>query len=299
MIAGTSIVPFDQPSDLSAKVDERAAMSNMRPESITPPTVHDQQDRWPRAESEEDIRRNLARVHARMAAACRRVGRDPTTVRLLPVSKTVDETRLRLAYAAGCRLFGENKVQEAYRKWTAMADLADLRWSVIGHLQTNKAKLVARFAPEFQALDSLRVAEALDRRLQIEGRSLDVLVQVNTSGESSKYGLPRDEVAGFLQALPAYSSLRVRGLMTLALLSTNVMRVRQCFRRLRELRDRLRQEARDGIELDELSMGMSGDYDLAIEEGATIVRVGQAIFGARSVPDTHYWPTTGDEEPRS
>jgi pyridoxal phosphate enzyme (YggS family) len=170
---------------------------------------------------------------------------------------------------------------------------------VIGHLQTNKAKLVARFAAEFQALDSLHVAEALERRLQVEGRALDVLVQVNTSGESSKYGLPPQEVAAFLQALPAFSALRVRGFMTLALLSADAAQVRQCFVRLRELRDRLRQEAPDGIGLDELSMGMSGDYEIAIEEGATIVRVGQAIYGARSTPDAHYWPTAGNEEPRS
>ena len=263
------------------------------------PTLRDQHGRWPEAESVEDFRRNLAAVQAGIAAACRRVGRDPAGVCVLPVSKTVDEERIRLSYAAGCRLLGENKVQEAYRKWNAMADLADLRWSVIGHLQTNKAKLVARFAAEFQALDSLHVAEALERRLQVEGRALDVLVQVNTSGESSKYGLPPQEVAAFLQALPAFSALRVRGFMTLALLSADAAQVRQCFVRLRELRDRLRQEAPDGIGLDELSMGMSGDYEIAIEEGATIVRVGQAIYGARSTPDAHYWPTAGNEEPRS
>lgn len=211
----------------------------------------------------------------------------------------MDEARIRMSYAAGCRLLGENKVQEASRKWEAMADLADLRWSVIGHLQTNKAKLVARFAAEFQALDSLRVAEALERRLQAEGRALDVLVQVNTSGESSKYGLSPDEVAAFLRALPMFSALRVRGFMTLALLSADAVRVRQCFVRLRELRDRLRHDAPDGIELDELSMGMSGDYEIAIEEGATIVRVGQAIYGARSTPDAHYWPRAGEKEPRS
>lgn len=136
-----------------------------------------------------DFEHNLAAVRARMAAACQRAGRDPAGVRLLPVSKTVDEARIRMSYAAGCRELGENKVQEAYRKWEAMADLADLRWSVIGHLQTNKAKLVARFAAEFQALDSVRLAEALERRLQAEGRALDVYVQVNTSGEASKYGL--------------------------------------------------------------------------------------------------------------
>src|SRR5690606_17559929 len=109
-----------------------------------------------------------------------------------------------MAYDAGCRYFGENKPQEAYRKWEAMQDLTDLQWSVIGHLQTNKARLVARFATEFQALDSLRVAEALERRLQAEGRSLNVLVQVNTSGEASKYGLAPEDVPAFMRELPTF-----------------------------------------------------------------------------------------------
>ncbi|HET7267792.1 MAG TPA: YggS family pyridoxal phosphate-dependent enzyme [Oleiagrimonas sp.] len=242
----------------------------------------------------EDFRRNLAAVHARIDDACQRVGRDLAGVRLLPVSKTKPEANLRLAYAAGCRMLGENKPQEACRKWEAMKDLVDLRWSVIGHLQTNKAKLVARFATEFQALDSLRVAEALERRLQIEGRGLDVFVQINTSGEVSKYGLSPDSAAALLRELTAFSALRVRGLMTLALFSAEAERVRECFVLLRRLRDRLRQDAPDGIELDELSMGMSGDYEIAVEEGATVVRVGQAIFGARPLPDSHYWPSSGD-----
>ncbi|GLS06352.1 YggS family pyridoxal phosphate enzyme [Chitiniphilus shinanonensis] len=246
---------------------------------------------YPTATSLDDLRHNLDAVRGRIAAACGRVGRDPAGVRLLPVSKTVDEARLCLAYAAGCRELGENKVQEAQRKAEALADLPDLRWSVIGHLQTNKARLVARFASEFQALDSLRLAEALDRRLQAEGRALDVLVQVNTSGEASKYGLHPDEVPAFLHVLPTFSALRVRGLMTLALLSGDPAWVRQCFARLRTLRDRLRQDAAPGIALDELSMGMSGDFEIAVEEGATVVRVGQAIFGARALPDSHYWPT--------
>lgn len=252
---------------------------------------HDRHGLYPKAESVADFQLHLAAVHARIADACRRVGRDPASVRLLPVSKTMDEASIRLAYAAGLRFLGENKVQEAHRKWEAMSDLADLQWSIIGHLQTNKAKLVAQFASEFQALDSLRSAVALDRRLQTEGRSLDVFVQVNTSGEVSKYGMDPDEVSGFLREMPAYSSLRVRGLMTLALFSSDAARVRECFILLQTLRDHLRQEAPDGIGLDELSMGMSGDFEIAIEEGSTVVRVGQAIFGARSLPDSHFWPT--------
>ncbi len=261
-------------------------------------TRHDQHGRWPQAASVEDFRHNLAAVQARIAAACSRVGRDPGGVRLLPVSKTKPEATLRLAYAAGCRMLGENKPQEAHRKWEAMADLTDLRWSVIGHLQTNKARLVAQCAAEFQALDSLRVAEALERRLQAEGRGLDVFVQINTSAEASKFGLAPDDAAAFLRALPAFPALRVRGLMTLALFSAEAERVRACFVLLRGLRDRLRQDAPAGMSLDELSMGMSGDYEIAIEEGATVVRVGQAIFGARATPDADYWPSAGAGETR-
>ena len=265
------------------------------PTPFETPTGHDRHGFYPEATTVEDFQRNLAAVQARIDAACRRAGRDKATVRLLPVSKTKPEASLRLAYAAGCRLLGENKVQEAFGKWTAMQDLDDLHWSVIGHLQTNKAKLVARFASEFQALDSLRVAEALERRLQAEGRSLDVFVQINTSGEARKYGLVPEDAQRFIQELPAFPALRVRGLMTLALFSAEAERVRQCFILLRNLRDQLRQSAPAGIEMEELSMGMSGDFEIAIEEGATVVRVGQAIFGARAMPDSHYWPSASSE----
>lgn len=239
--------------------------------------------------TQAQIESNLAAVRDRIIAACRGCGRDPADVRLLPVSKTVPAERLRLAFAAGCRELGENKVQEARQKAEALSDLPIL-WSVIGHLQTNKAKYVARFAHEFQALDNLRVAEALDRRLQHEGRALDVFVQVNSSGEDSKFGLAPENVRSFVDSLSVYTALRVKGLMTLALFSADEARVRECFVRMRTLRDTLRQEAPDGLSFDELSMGMSGDYAIAVEEGATVVRVGQAIFGPRSLPDSHYWP---------
>lgn len=245
----------------------------------------------PTAVTLDDLRRNLASVRQRIATAAERVGRKASDIRLLPISKTVPVERLRLAYEAGCRMLGENKVQEAQHKSEELADLAELRWSLVGHLQRNKARYVARFAAEFQALDSLRVAETLERRLQIEGRSLDVFVQVNSSGEESKFGLPPEEVAAFVAQLPNYPALRVRGLMTLALFSSDEAHVRPCFVLMRELRERLRQEAPDGVNIDELSMGMSGDFELAIEEGATVVRVGQSIFGARALPDSHYWPS--------
>ena len=242
------------------------------------------------ANTADEFRSNLALVEQRIVDACRRAGRERAEVRLLPVSKTVTEPRMRAAIAAGMHSFGENKVQEAKGKAAALSDLPGLSWSVIGHLQTNKVKDVVAFADEFQALDSVRLAEALDRRLQAAGRGLDVFVQVNTSAEQSKYGLAPDQVADVLAVLPQYSALRVRGLMTLAVFSSDVEAVRACFVRLRTLRDQLR-ERFDG--LDDLSMGMSGDYELAIEEGATVVRVGQAIFGRRATADALYWPADG------
>ncbi len=237
----------------------------------------------------EQIAINLDRVRSRMAQACERAGRQPDEVRLLPVTKTMGLDKIRAAYHAGYRTFGENKVQEAGDKCAELADLAGIQWSVIGHLQTNKAKDVARFAHEFQALDSLKVAEALDRRLQREGRAIDVFVQVNSSGEESKFGLPPAEVERFTTSLGPYQSLRVRGLMTLAVFSDDQDQVRGCFQRMQELQQRLRGNDAAVGSYHELSMGMSGDFELAIGHGATVVRVGQAIFGARLQPND-YWP---------
>ena len=247
---------------------------------------------YPQATTAAEITANLASIQARIHAACAACGRDPAEVRLLPVSKTVPAERLHFAYDVGIRLLGENKVQEAYDKWQALSALPGLQWAVIGHLQSNKVKYVARFAAEFQALDSLDIAEALDRRLQQEGRSLDVFIQINTSDEPQKYGMAPDAAEAFVRALPAYSALRPRGLMTLALFSDDHEAVRRCFIRLRELRDRLQQQ---NPAVAELSMGMSGDFELAIAEGATTVRVGQAIFGARRTPDSEYWPGLAPE----
>ena len=244
---------------------------------------------YPAATTVAEFEANLAAVRARIDRAAVRAGRDQSDVRLLPVSKTVPADRVRAAVAAGCDHLGENKVQEARRKSEELADL-DVSWSVIGHLQTNKAKDVAAFADEFQALDSVRVAEALDRRLQAAGRALDVFVQVNTSAEEQKYGLEPEAVREFLRALPRFSALRVRGFMTLALFTSDTERVRECFRVLRSVRDRARDDDPDLIGPGELSMGMSGDFETAVEEGATCVRVGQAIFGTRALPDSHYWP---------
>ncbi|UYO42566.1 YggS family pyridoxal phosphate-dependent enzyme [Rhodopseudomonas palustris] len=231
---------------------------------------------------------NLTLVRERIAAACDRCGRSTEDVRLLPVTKTVPANVLRLAYAAGISEFGENKLQEARDKRAILADLP-IRWSIIGHLQTNKVKYLVRFASEFHALDSLRLADELNRRLDAEGRDLDVFVQVNTSGEASKYGLAPGDLVPFVERLSDYPRLKPRGLMTLAIFSADTERVRGCFRLLRDLRD-CATKIHPG--LTQLSMGMSGDFEVAIEEGATVVRVGQAIFGARPTTDRFYWPDT-------
>ena len=229
---------------------------------------------------------NWARLRQRVDAACREVGRDPSEVDILPVSKTFGPELIRAGVALGMRRLGENKVQEIRDKAPLLADCG-IDWVMIGHLQTNKAKDVAQLVSEVQSLDRLELAKALDRRLQHEGRAIDVLVQVKTSTEPSKYGLPPEQLPGFLNVLRGYDTLRVRGLMTLAIHSSEPLEVRACFSLLRELRDRA---IAQGHDIQRLSMGMSGDFPLAIAEGASEVRIGTAIFGNRPYPDSYYWP---------
>ena len=221
-------------------------------------------------------------IRDRMAAACVRVGRDPSEVTLLPVSKTFDDAAIREAVSLGFHRFGENRTQEIAQKAPLLQD-CQIQWVVIGQLQANKAKDVARLAHELQSLDRLELAEALDRRLQGEGRSIDVLGQVKTSPEESKSGLDASGLNQFLRELTRFDTLRVQGLMTMAELTQDPQAVRACFAKLRQLRDLARQEAIAGISLERLSMGMSGDFELAIEEGSTEIRVGSALFGSRAV----------------
>lgn len=236
-----------------------------------------------------DVVANLATVREKIRSAAVRSGRRADAVRLVLVTKTVDAERVRTAVRAGQIDLGENKVQEGRRKAGELAE-ETIRWSMIGHLQSNKVKDVLRFACEVQSLDRLSLASALEKRLQHLGQGLDVLVQVNTSSEASKYGLAPDEVPAFLRELQAFDALRPRGFMTLARFTPDVAEVRRCFRVLRTIRDRAMLDAPQGAGLAELSMGMSGDYGVAIEEGATILRVGQAVFGPRPLPDSYYWP---------
>jgi pyridoxal phosphate enzyme (YggS family) len=227
------------------------------------------------------VAERVQQVRDRIDAACRAAGRDPAEVRLMAVTKTHGLDVLDQAYAAGLRLFGENRVPEAAEKAEQLSERDDLEWALIGHLQTNKVAKALRFVTELHTLDSVRLAEALDRRLQEQGRSLEVFVQVNTSGEPAKTGLPPESVEAFVLDLRPFTSLRVRGLMTLAVYSEDPQAVGACFARLVELQRRLRQLDAAPGRYDELSMGMSGDFELAIAHGATTVRVGQTLFGPR------------------
>lgn len=228
------------------------------------------------------IAENLAAVRSRIDAACRRAGRDPSEVSLLPVSKTHPAAAVLEAVAAGYSRFGENRVQEAVGKWRELHEAhPEIGWVIIGHLQTNKARDVARFATEVSSLDSLKLARELARRLDHEGRRLDVLIEVNSSGEPQKSGIAPEQAPELARQLSAFDTLNVTGLMTVAVNSPDPRQVAGCFQRMQDLQARLRQEAGGTSPWNELSMGMSGDFEEAIAHGATVVRVGTAIFGAR------------------
>lgn len=236
-----------------------------------------------------DIVKNLSVVKEKINQAAIRSGRTSEDIRFILVSKTVAASRVKEAIDAGQVYLGENKVQEGLRKSQELVG-APVQWSMIGHLQSNKVKDVLAFASEVQSLDRLSLATALEKRLQTLGHSLNVLVQVNTSHEPSKFGLHPDDVRKFLKEMKAFDAIRLKGFMTLATFTPDETEVRRCFRVLKNIRDVALQEAPQGDSLKDLSMGMSGDYEWAIEEGATIVRVGQAVFGARPLPNSFYWP---------
>jgi len=219
-----------------------------------------------------DIRVNLERVQAAIAEACRRAGRPAGDVLLVAVSKTVDVERIRLAVAAGVVALGENRVQEARDKIEALGH--PVPWHLIGHLQTNKARDAARLFDWVQSVDRLELAAELDRRSRALGRTLDALIEVNVGEEPQKAGARPDEVKRLLDAAGSLGGLRIRGLMAIPPAVASAELARPHFRRLRELRD--------ACGLEHLSMGMSADYEVAIEEGATMVRVGTAVFGPRA-----------------
>jgi len=224
----------------------------------------------------------LAGVRARIDAAARGAGRDPSSVRLVAVSKTFPIDAVREAYAAGHRDFGENRVQEALEKIAASADLA-LRWHLLGHLQTNKARKAAAAFAMIQSLDNVELLRRLDAAAAETGQTPELLVQVDLAGEATKYGARPEEVPTIFEAAASCVAARVVGIMTLPPIPETPEDARPWFRRLQDLRQGWLSAGVPPGMLREVSMGMSGDFEVAVQEGATIVRVGTAIFGSRAL----------------
>ena len=246
---------------------------------------------------DEQLAGRIAAIRARVAAAAERAGRAPETIQIVAVSKTMPPEAIIAAAAHGLTLFGENRVQEARDKITAVsaARLTGICWELIGHLQTNKAARAVELFTRVQSVDSVRLAEALAMRAHQIGRILPILLEVNVAGEVSKSGLAPAELVGAARAIAALPNLRPEGLMTIAPLVDDSEAVRPVFRQLRALREMLRSEVPLGSDSGdsgdggwpELSMGMSDDFEVAIEEGATLVRIGRALFGERPPMATH------------
>jgi pyridoxal phosphate enzyme (YggS family) len=217
-----------------------------------------------------------------MAAAARSAGRDPSTIRLVAVSKTFPVDAIREAYAAGQRDFGENRVQEVLQKITSAADL-EIRWHLLGHLQTNKARKAGPAFATIHSVDTVELLEKIDAAAADAGRTPELLIQVDLAGETTKFGASPEDVPRLFDAAASCRAARVSGLMTLPPVPESPEDARPWFRRLRGLRDQWLAAGVPAPMLQELSMGMSADFEVAIHEGSTIVRVGTAIFGSRHV----------------
>jgi PLP dependent protein len=222
----------------------------------------------------------ISAIYKKMSHAAMRAGRNPEDVVLIAVTKTIDVRRIREAIDAGLRIFGENRVQEARAKIRSLTGISEsLHWHLIGHLQRNKAKYAVRMFDLIHSLDSIDLAGELNRQASLAGKVQDVLIEVKLSPEKTKQGIPKHELSALLGAVREMQHLNLRGLMTMPPFFPNPQKGRPYFRELRELRDTMKPE---GFSLPELSMGMSHDFEVAIQEGATMVRIGTAIFGEGS-----------------
>jgi PLP dependent protein len=227
---------------------------------------------------------NIARIQERIQSAAKRAGRDASQITLMAVSKTFPADSIRQAYDAGVRAFGENRVQEFAGKIDAVRDLAGADWHLIGHLQTNKTAKAAELFHAVDSVDSVRLAKKLNEAAAAAGKKLPVLVELNVGGEAAKTGMPADsaELDQLLSLAPQLEHLLIRGLMTVPPYNEDPQQARPFFCKLREVRDQVAKRQLPGVSMDALSMGMSHDFEVAIEEGSTCVRVGTAIFGERA-----------------
>jgi PLP dependent protein len=230
------------------------------------------------------IAENVDEMRKRIAASAHRAERDPERITLMGVSKTFPPESIREAYAAGVRVFGENRVQEFTGKAAALRDLQEADWHMIGHLQSNKTGAAAGAFAAIDSIDSLKLAEKLNASAEKLGKKMRVLIEINVGGESAKSGLApnSEELAELLSAAPRLGQLEFHGLMTIPPFTEDPQQARPCFRKLRALRDQIAARHLPAVFMDVLSMGMSHDFEVAIEEGATCVRVGTAIFGQRA-----------------
>lgn len=236
----------------------------------------------------ENIIYNLNIIHNRIQQACKKANRNPNDIRLLLATKTVDSDRINFALQQGETLVGENKVQELKQKCTAIkAENPEVHF--IGHLQSNKIKEVIKWATCIESIDRLSVAKKLQKRLEFEEKEIEVYIQVNTSFEDSKFGVLPKNTIELVREVSKFKNIHIKGLMTIGLLSSESTEIRKCFQLLKQLQQEITALQIPNVEIKELSMGMSGDLEIAIEEGATIIRVGTAIFGERIYPDSYYW----------
>lgn len=235
------------------------------------------------------VEENLTAVRRQMELACQASGRSIKDVQLLLATKTVPLEKLQLAIQMGETLFGENKVQELRGKFPFMHQDNQVEWHFIGHLQTNKVKDVVKFVTLIHSVDRLKLGQALHQQLVKENKSIDILVQINTSYEESKFGAPPEMALELVEQLSHFETLNVKGLMTIGKWNATKDETRQCFRLLKLIQTQIRKAKFPRVEMDILSMGMSGDFQVAIEEGATIIRVGTSVFGQRYLPDGFYW----------
>lgn len=237
----------------------------------------------------EQILNNLEAILQRIENACINNNRNPNEVRLLLATKTVPAELIKIALNAGQTLIAENKIQELKEKHELLKKTQHTN-HFIGHLQTNKVKDVLKYDVScIQSLDRFDLAEKLHQRLLSENKTIEVLIQVNTSFEESKFGVHPDNAVNLVKRIGQLETLKIKGLMTIGLFSAEAEKVRKCFRLLKDIQQQINSLSIPNVEMKELSMGMSGDLETAIAEGATIVRVGTAIFGQRIYPDNHYW----------
>ncbi len=236
---------------------------------------------------------NIEVIKKRIEKACLKVGRSGDEVKLLLATKTVPAEIIKQALIFENNLIGENKIQELSQKHTLLKN-ESVEFHFIGHLQTNKIKEVLKYANCIQSIDRIELVQKLNNRLQFEGRSMDVLIQVNTSYEESKFGVSPEKALSFAKEVSQYDTLKVKGLMTIGLFNSEKEKTRKCFKLLSNIRNEIAELALRNVDMMELSMGMSNDLEIAIEEGATIVRVGTAIFGSRIYPDSYYWDEQKD-----